>query len=192
MAARCKEQLARATAPGKGSGWEKLLAACTLQTVRASAMSMTKRDTLYSGFTERVRRALPREWKDPKEPYSFSYPVETRIPARREAQSSERGESPGGRWPRSRVVPAVPKGFRARYRPPGARLPLSLPSPIRQPLRSYPARTEYGKWINATANTSDIADTIHVDVMCRAYSNPHMCSCMAPSIRPMATKQAIR
>ena len=179
MAARCKEQLARATAPGKGSGWEKLLAACTLQTVRASAMSMTKRDTLYSGFTERVRRALPREWKDPKEPYSFSYPVETRIPARREAHSS----GPG--FP-AFAVPAS-RRFRA-----GARLPLSLPSPIRQPLRSYPARTEYGKWINATANTSDIADTIHVDVMCRANSNPHMCSCMAPSIRPMATKQAIR
>ena len=188
MAARCKEQLARATAPGKGSGWEKLLAACTLQTVRASAMSMTKRDTLYSGFTERVRRALPREWKDPKEPYSFSYPVETRIPARRDgahARHSTRGrrKSPVRRWPRS----SSSRRFRA-----GARLPLSLPSPIRQPLRSYPARTEYGKWINATANTSDIADTIHVDVMCRANSNPHMCSCMAPSIRPMATKQAIR
>ena len=186
MAARCKEQLARATAPGKGSGWEKLLAACTLQTVRASAMSMTKRDTLYSGFTERVRRALPREWKDPKEPYSFSYPVETRIPARRDGSlhdARERRKSPVRRWPRS----SSSRRFRA-----GARLPLSLPSPIRQPLRSYPARTEYGKWINATANTSDIADTIHVDVMCRANSNPHMCSCMAPSIRPMATKQAIR
>ena len=96
----------------------------------------------------------------------------------------ERGESRRcGRWPRS----SSSRRFRA-----GARLPLSLPSPIRQPLRSYPARTEYGKWINATANTSDIADTIHVDVMCRANSNPHMCSCMAPSIRPMATKQAIR
>ena len=177
-----REQRRQERAQGGKSCW--LHVHCRRETVRASAMSMTKRDTLYSGFTERVRRALPREWKDPKEPYSFSYPVETRIPARREAHSTREAKaSPVRRWPRS----SSSRRFRA-----GARLPLSLPSPIRQPLRSYPARTEYGKWINATANTSDIADTIHVDVMCRANSNPHMCSCMAPSIRPMATKQAIR
>lgn len=107
-----------------------------------------------------------------------AYSGETRGSLHQRGESRRCAAGPGRRRP-------------GRFRA-GARLPLSLPSPIRQPLRSYPARTEYGKWINATANTSDIADTIHVDVMCRANSNPHMCSCMAPSIRPMATKQAIR
>ena len=166
MAARCKEQLARATAPGKGSGWEKLLAACTLQTVRASAMSMTKRDTLYSGFTERVRRALPREWKDPKEPYSFSYPVETRIPAR--GSLHERRKVPGGRSAVV-VVPAVPPVIPARRRPrvsirsrPNSQVPSVIDTGVRSTVAFISRALEYGKWINATANTSDIADTIHV------------------------------
>ena len=132
MAARCKEQLARATAPGKGSGWEKLLAACTLQTVRASAMSMTKRDTLYSGFTERVRRALPREWKDPKEPYSFSYPVETRIPARREAHSTREAKVAGAPLAPVVVVPAVP-----RRRASPIKSPKSHPSTVAFISRAY-------------------------------------------------------
>lgn len=125
-------------------------------------------------------------------PLSFSYPVETRIPARREAHSSlhERGESrrigvAGAPLapPPVVVVPAVP-----RRRASPIKSPKSHPSTVAFISRAL----EYGKWINATANTSDIADTIHVDVMCRANSNPHMCSCMAPSIRPMATKRAIR
>ena len=149
MAARCEEQLARATAPGKGSGWEKLLAACTLQTVRASAMSMTRRDTLYSGFTERARRALPREWKDPKEsPYSFSYPArprDTRIVFRVDVEN-----------PVQTVTCTSPGVPPAKRYPPGAR----LPSPIRQPTCVNIPRVGIWKMdTNATGTANTIADT---------------------------------
>ena len=120
MAARCKEQLARATAPGKGSGWEKLLAACTLQTVRASAMSMTKRDTLYSGIrihresAARIATRVRVEGAVFVYALSFSYPVETRIPAR--GSLHDRRKVPGGRSAVV-VVPAVPPVIPARRRP---------------------------------------------------------------------------
>ena len=80
--------------------------------------------------------------------------------------SLRRGESPGGRWPRSSSRPAVPPVMvisSGDVRP--ARVshyvitsPKSHPSTVAFISRAL----EYGKWINATANTSDIADTIHV------------------------------
>ena len=172
MAARCKEQLARATAPGKGSGWEKLLAACTLQTRDGESERYEYDKARYIVFryqdSQRERGAHCHESQSGRSRIRlcfihYRFRTRSKRVFRREAHSTIGGKSPVA-GPRSsssrRFRPLSPPGAGRASPYPFEVVPTPKSHPVIPSTVAFISRAlEYGKWINATANTSDIADT---------------------------------